>query len=88
MAICAEVRHAPVHAVATRYGLWRETVSRILRRYGVADMRLGRKPPRRDLAREAQVLEWIEGGKTLAEIGRRLGVSRERVRQIVQQAAS
>ena len=41
---------------------------------------------RRDLEREARIMAWRRAGLTYAEIGRRIGVSRERVRQIVQQA--
>jgi hypothetical protein len=61
-----------------------DSLSRLLRRAHGLPERRGRRP---DPARRRQAARLRAGGLTLAEIGRRLAVSRQRVAQLLQELA-
>jgi Mor family transcriptional regulator len=55
----------------------------ILRRLGVARRRPGRAPRLEPTEREQEMIALYESGRTLAEVGLSFGITRERVRQIL-----
>jgi len=77
-------RGSPVPDIAVRYGL---TVSRI---YGILAETGARQRRWRKMSPELrqEICRAVQAGQSKAEAGRKFGVSRERVRQIVQKQAA
>ena len=74
-------------ALAREAGWPLQTVCAALRRQGVAVRPRGRRPPRRGRAEVAEMRRLRAEGWTLARVGQRFGLTRERVRQLLAKAA-
>lgn len=83
-ALKAGASHTDAGAVI---GVSRRTAAKISRKYGI-DRPMGRprgrrnNTPRKQADRDKVIIEMLDAGSTLAEIGRKFNISRERVRQI------
>lgn len=82
-----------INAVACRTGLHRATLrGRFLRGWALEEldlpvMQVGRKPKRETAEKRGTAVRMLEEGSTRIEIARELGVTIQRVRQLLQEAA-
>lgn len=75
------------YEIAMETGLAEPTVRRYAQLLGLHLPRKKRKRPDEDVARIQEIVEMRKSGKTLDEVGKVFGITRERVRQIVRKHA-